>query len=381
VDAFLIKPLRPGDGGGGGDENHYIDPTYNFGMTPIEMRRRKIEAWKNLGDEGRYNVAFVHLKSLQTHGALPFLRALQNCYGLKPLRSAYEDITEHVVLNTIQRERENPVTFRLEKSAEIILHAEKTPEERFVNSLKEKSLLFVQGKKLPKVQFWPNSELLERPVVSFEQQQVAISLGWNCSPAMWGVEKGLRLRKVDGYKTCPFDEMMSNFPGLLACLESNFHDFCNPAFLEVHHVPDGLPYVDYNDYCTDIIINTRYRFIFNHESPGHPFLPKKQNWPGGNNHFVENNFEAFIQRYHQRIENFRAYIHTPGIQVTFLLSRPNYTDEDQKKLERVLHTAFPAFQFIIRIVDTDALLHHNALRLMGFEEMDPEVLKTDVRSR
>ena len=39
---------------------------------------------------------------------------------------------------------------------------------------------------------------------------VCISLGWNCHSAVHSVNTGLRSRKIDGYKTCPFDEMVSN---------------------------------------------------------------------------------------------------------------------------------------------------------------------------
>ena len=42
---------------------------------------------------------------------------------------------------------------------------------------------------------------------------VGISLGWNCSLAMWAVENGLRKTKDNGYLTCPFDLMATNFKG------------------------------------------------------------------------------------------------------------------------------------------------------------------------
>jgi hypothetical protein len=49
-----------------------------------------------------------------------------------------------------------------------------------------------------------------------------ISLGWNCSTASHGVEIGLRGVKARGYKTCPFDEMLSNLKGIILCLSEDF---------------------------------------------------------------------------------------------------------------------------------------------------------------
>jgi hypothetical protein len=49
--------------------------------------------------------------------------------------------------------------------------------------------------------------------------KVGISLGWNCNSAIYGVNNGIRLEKKDGYKTCPFDEMLSNLPGIIKCIK------------------------------------------------------------------------------------------------------------------------------------------------------------------
>jgi hypothetical protein len=76
-----------------------------------------------------------------------------------------------------------------------------------------------------------------------------------------------------------------------------------------------------------LIYNTRYNFIFNHESPGHANLYVTQAWSGGVNHYVDNNFEQFIERYTRRIENFRHYL--AGFEsVSFLIATLNtdFTD-------------------------------------------------------
>ena len=51
---------------------------------------------------------------------------------------------------------------------------------------------------------------------------VGISLGMKCDSAVWGVVNGLRNTKENGYKTCPFDEMLTNYPGLIECLKDDF---------------------------------------------------------------------------------------------------------------------------------------------------------------
>ena len=52
--------------------------------------------------------------------------------------------------------------------------------------------------------------------------QVGISLGWNCNSASYGVDNGIRKRKIDGYMTCPFDEMVTNIN----------HAFFNPFIMD-----------------------------------------------------------------------------------------------------------------------------------------------------
>ena len=54
---------------------------------------------------------------------------------------------------------------------------------------------------------------------------IGISLGWDCQPAIIGLKKGLRPSKEDGYKSCPFDMMLSNYPGLIECLNCKRYFF------------------------------------------------------------------------------------------------------------------------------------------------------------
>ena len=114
--------------------------------------------------------------------------------------------------------------------------------------------------------------------------------------------------------------MFSNFPGVVKCLQNDFKYFCDPQFLGVFAVPAYLQTVE-GKLESNLIVNTFYNFIFNHESPGHTFLAEKEKWPGGKWHFVRNNFEAFRKQYLARIENMRNYMSNPDVVVDFVIAR------------------------------------------------------------
>ena len=75
---------------------------------------------------------------------------------------------------------------------------------------------------------------------------IGISLGWNCFSASWGVENGIRYNKANGYNTCVFDEMNTNYPGIIQCFEDDFSDFCNIKYLELRKVPNDSNYYNNN---------------------------------------------------------------------------------------------------------------------------------------
>ena len=115
--------------------------------------------------------------------------------------------------------------------------------------------------------------------------EIGISLGWNCHSAVWGVNVGIRKQKHEGYKTCPFDEMMTTYKGIVDCLNDDFENFYDENYFEMKQ-----EMFDKDKY---VILNNKYNFIFNHESPGHADLYIQQNWPEGINHFINNNFHHF----------------------------------------------------------------------------------------
>lgn len=154
--------------------------------------------------------------------------------------------------------------------------------------------------------------------------QQAISLGWRCESAQIGVSLGLRSTKSEGYNTCPFDLHNSNYLGVIECIKDDFKYLTDPKYLKLiegtfcseHFEMHQSPVKEYH------IVNTYYGFAYNHESPGHGNLYLTENWMGGINHFVDNNFEKFIERYNSRINNFRNYL-ASGDKINFILMRYN----------------------------------------------------------
>jgi hypothetical protein len=155
-----------------------------------------------------------------------------------------------------------------------------------------------------------------------------ISIGPNCDSAVRRVNK--YNRKSPLYKTCPFDLMVTNLEGIIKCFENDFADFCN------------LDYIAYDD--TDVlpgkeilIRHSLYNFIFNHETPGHADLHLKEKWPGKDKfHFTKNNFEMFVQRYNERINNLRNNI-DKNKKITFIYYHKKKEDDNHEHLLEELH--------------------------------------------
>jgi hypothetical protein len=199
---------------------------------------------------------------------------------------------------------------------------------------------------------------------------VAISLGWNCYSAAKAVEMGIRSRKADGYTTCPFDEALTNYPGIVECIRDDFNSFFD---LELFEVPQTNPYCKGDT----LIRNTKYNFVFNHESPGHGDLWQKEGWPGGQKHFILNSYEKFKERYEKRIQNFKSYL-VSGKEITFVITRPN--PSDTVELDKVLKEKYPSLSYKIIYLDLERGAEHyiNHLRIMGFSDTDPEIQRLNI---
>jgi hypothetical protein len=73
----------------------------------------------------------------------------------------------------------------------------------------------------------------------------AISLGWNCHSASTGVYMGLRKTKQNGYKTCPFDEMVTNYEGIIECIKDDFKYLCDIEYLELIKITKRIKMAKY----------------------------------------------------------------------------------------------------------------------------------------
>jgi hypothetical protein len=175
--------------------------------------------------------------------------------------------------------------------------------------------------------------------------EVGISLGWNCNSASWASANGIRQLKVDGYKTCPFDLMVTNYEGIVQCIDEDFKYICDENYLVIRE-----PRVA-NDVESCMIYNIRYKFGFNHESPGTAKLYISENWAGGPSHFVDNNYRLFKERYSRRADNFRNYLSDPDSFITFVHTTWNKTDEDMSDLKRVLKKHYPHLKYRIQLLN------------------------------
>jgi hypothetical protein len=173
---------------------------------------------------------------------------------------------------------------------------------------------------------------------------IGISLGFNCDSAVYGVNNNLRKTKHDGYKTCPFDLMVSNYLGVIECIEDNFQYFTDTNYLQIIKSNSDKIFVT-NNLQDSIIYHTKYKFIFNHESPGHANLYLTENWEKGINHFTMNNYENFIKRYNNRINNFKNYLKS-GNYINFIITRYNTRNiNDIQLLNSAIIKNFPDLKF------------------------------------
>ena len=177
----------------------------------------------------------------------------------------------------------------------------------------------------------------------------SISLGWNCESASMGVSLGIRNKKENGYKTCPFDECITNYNGIILCIEEDFKYFCDINYLKLIPAKFSTGGIMRDEL---LIHNTRYNFIFNHESPDHANLYIVQNWVGGKNHYIDNNYFLFIERYTRRINNFRYYINN-NYKITFIIGK---FDNDYSELHETIQKKYPEITFdIFSYIPSDTL--------------------------
>lgn len=146
-------------------------------------------------------------------------------------------------------------------------------------------------------------------------------------------------KKEDGYNTCPFDLMHSNYEGIVKCINDNFKYFCDTRYL---CLIDG------------IIQNTYYNFTFNHESPKHENLYLNENWETGEYHFFNNGWINLIERYNRRIKSLNDYLTDPNNYIYFIIDLKYDKLEDDIFIDLInaLNNRYPNLKYeIINITE------------------------------
>lgn len=178
---------------------------------------------------------------------------------------------------------------------------------------------------------------------------IFISLGWDCGPATISVNKKLRKTKSEGYMTCPFDLMNTNYQGIVECFKDDFQYLLDPSYIELKVVQKDCDFLAFKK-GDKLIVNTKYNFIFNHESPNHGQLHLHENWANGPNHFCINNFEEFFVRYRNRVQNLKNYLNS-GSRIVFINSKVNNNLETCGEIISVIKEKYPKLNFGFYFLD------------------------------
>ena len=189
---------------------------------------------------------------------------------------------------------------------------------------------------------------------------IPISLGWNCDSAILRGSNPL-FKKINGYKTCPFDLCVTPFYGLCNCLLDNFDKkkFFN---LRVEYDPINKQ---------DCILN-EYNMWFNHESE------KNENdenvlWVPGK--WKENNYKLFIEKYELRIENFLNYI--KNNKIIFIV---NNIHDNINDLISAIKITYPCLKFnIMNINNNNHLYYLQHLHSPGFPKSKDDVNTINIK--
>jgi hypothetical protein len=163
-----------------------------------------------------------------------------------------------------------------------------------------------------------------------EATEVGISLGSNCEAAVQGVANKLRLSKAENYQTCPFDIGLFNYNGVVECLRDKFKYFTDSRYLTTIEIQDTFGHYKKG---VKVIYNSKYRFIFNHES-----------WQ----EFSANDFFYFKKRYNRRIDHFFEYINSAifrGSTINFLVATTVDAEEQMPRLIDAISTTFEGLRF------------------------------------
>ena len=202
----------------------------------------------------------------------------------------------------------------------------------------------------------------------------SISLGWNCNSACTGLTLRLRVSKAGGYQTCPFDMMITNYKGIIECIKDDFKYLCDTKYIELIKIPQESKWLNTHGGGDFVIYNNKYKFIFNHESPGHADLFITQGWAKGIDHYMQNDYEEFKNRYNRRIKNIKNLLNS-GKYITFILTRPKTKMEDITELNDLLILKYPLLKFGFIFTDREKEMVYDHLLLMRIDKDDEEVTR------
>ncbi|CAN7610663.1 DUF1796 family putative cysteine peptidase [Pararhizobium sp. LjRoot235] len=193
-----------------------------------------------------------------------------------------------------------------------------------------------------------------------------LSLGLNCQPIMHAIENRLVPDRAGGRLTSVFDLCLTTTEALCHFIQTEFTDFFNDISLISNpkgdfNSPTGeLLYSFVGDASYgDLIVNTKHGMIFNHESPGHPFLATTESW-GSQIRFCQNDFHEFRERYARRIEAFLSTIKhsiANNREIVFLM---RVNPDDGRVVANAIKAKFPELKFKIKVsefLDIDRIVN------------------------
>ena len=152
-----------------------------------------------------------------------------------------------------------------------------------------------------------------------------ISLGADCLPRVSTTKYGIKRSKAQGELSCPFDLAVTNSNDMVKLLVNDFTEYIHPENLYEKTV-DGVK----------IISNRKYQgLFFNHESK---FMTSID--------FCSNNYEFLIQRYNERIKNFKSYINDNNI--LFVINCRDHININE--LKSTLQKIYPFLLFEIVVI-------------------------------
>lgn len=148
-----------------------------------------------------------------------------------------------------------------------------------------------------------------------------ISLGEDCLPRSSATFYGLKAKKADGELSLPFDLMITGLEDCIKCIKSDFLDMVNSDYLNFEEHPKFIGHGKF-------ITHKKYKsFIFNHESESTCI-----SFSLDGNHFTNNNYQKFIERYKARIDNFYKYVQNENHVLIFLVH-----SSDMKSITELLN--------------------------------------------